>query len=768
MFLIRPTQAAKHHALSLFTVALSAAFSAQTYAELEEITVTAQKREQSVMDIPMSVSAVSAQALEDNVIRDVFDLRVLAPSLEARTVDPPSQGASFSIRGLGTSVFNMGLEPSVSTFVDGVYRSRSGLIAASNLMDLQRVEILKGPQGTLFGKNSTAGVVQFLTKKPELNTSNGFIEASYNDLSQFVIGGVANIATGENSALRLSANIHNGDGWLDEVNSGEEYNNRDRYSLRGQFLYQPNDQLEVRLIADYAELDENGLWPVRLVNDPNTGAANGPLTTAIGTQLIDPANPSDRRVSSNFISTYEAEDFGLSAEVNYDFGAVTLTSVTAYRDFSDENFKDNDFTGVDILNNRDTLPAVKLFSQEFRLAGQAGANDNISWIVGLYYAEEEITRTREFIWGSQVGVFPFGATPGRAFFHEFNQDGETLATFAHGTFDVTDRFSVTAGIRWTNDEKEGGMVSQVPFTNAFGLPNSFPLALTHDYQASVDEDAVSGTLSGQFDVSDSMMVYATASRGFKAGGISLARDAAGNSAIFTPMGPVFGIPAQDPTFEKETADHIEIGLKTEFDNGRIEVAAWLTEFDDLQQQVLQPDGSFSVINVDGAESQGIEASGMFNLSDQFSLNASVQYVDSEFADGVGSIAQGGRALGGTPLPFVSDLTATVGLNFDTPISSNGNEFFASGNIFYRSDQVMDVNFGQEESSYALFNLRAGVRLSDGAIEASVWCTNCGDETYSTSNFAIPFDGSVFFPATRWGHLGAPRIFGATLRYNFNS
>lgn len=734
--------------------------------ELEELIVTAQKREQSTLDIPISVAAVSSAAIEANIVRDVFDLRVLAPSLEARTVDPPSQGASFSIRGLGTSVFNMGLEPSVSTFVDGVYRSRSGLIAASNLMDLERVEVLKGPQGTLFGKNSTAGVVQFLSKKPELDASNGFVDASFNDLGQANIGGVYNFSTGENSAARISANVHKGDGWLDEVNSGETYQDRDRYSLRGQLLIQPSEQLEIRLIADYAELDENGLWPVRLVNDPRTSAANSALAAAVGTQIIDPANPSDLKASSNFISTYEAKDMGLSAEINYDFGEVTLTSVTAYRDFEDANYKDNDFTGVDILNNEDTLPKVSLLSQEIRLAGQAGANDNIDWIVGAYYAEEEISRTREFIWGSQVGVFPFGATPGRAFFHEFNQEGDTLALFAHGTFNVSERFALTAGIRYTKDKKSGGMVSQVPNTNFFGLPNSFPLALTHDFTAEVDEDETSGSLSAQYDISESSMMYATASRGFKAGGISLARDAAGNAAIFTPFGPLFGIPPQDPTFEKETADHFEIGYKASFERGRFEAAIFSTDFDDLQQQVLQPDGSFSVVNVAGASSQGAEASGVFSLSDNLSMNASIQYVDAEFSDGVGSIAQGGRVLDGTKLPFVSDVTASIGLSYSAPMA-NGNEFFASGNIFARGDQVMDVNFGQEEDGYALVNLRIGTRMMDGALEASLWCKNCGDETYAVSNFAIPFDGSVFFPETRWGHLGSPRIIGGSIRYNFN-
>ena len=767
----------KHFRSTLFATtflgSIAGVLVSPSLAALDEVVVTAQKREQSFMDVPLAVTSVSAAKIEANVVRDVFDLRPLVPELEARTVDPPSQGASFALRGLGTSVFNMGLEPSVSTFADGVYRSRSGLLTASNLMDLERVEVLKGPQGTLFGKNSTAGVVSFITKKPELGETNGFVDVSYNDLEQVNVGGVVNIPLGDKAAVRFAANVQNGDGWLDEVNSGQTYNDRDRYSIRGQLYFEPNENLDIRLTADYAEVDENGNWASRLSNDAGTGLFNGPLAAAAGTTLIDPADPYSYKVSSNGVNAYDAEDFGVSAEINYDFAGVTLTSITAYRDFEDSHVKDNDFTGVDVLLNQDTLPEVSLFSQEVRLAGQVGADDSIDWVVGLFYSDEKVERTREFIWGSQVTAFPFGSTPGRAFYHEFEQEGETFAAFGHVTASVTDRLTLTGGLRYTNDEKEASMVSDIPLTSLFMGPNSFPLAITHDYSAGNDDSAVSGTASVQYDVTDNLMTYLTYSRGFKAGGISLARDAAGNSVIFTPMGPVGGFPALDPTFDKETAEHYELGIKSTFDKGRLEAAIWKTDFEDLQQQVLQPDGSFSVVNVAGASSQGIEISGAYAITENWNINASLQYVDAEFDSGVGSITAGGRVLDGTPLPFVSDYTGSVGADVTIPISNSDTEFFASGNVFFRTDQVMDENFGFEEEGYALLNLRAGFRFMDGRVEGSVFCRNCADENYSTSNFAIPFDGANLGPApgvphaTRWGHLGAPRIYGVNLRYNFN-
>ena len=756
--------------LLFLTSALSTVFmsSVPSYAalELEEIIVTAQKREQSLMDIPISVTAISARAMEANVVRDVFDLRPLVPSLEARTVDPPSQGTSFALRGLGTTVFNMGLEPSVSTFVDGVYRSRSGLLSASNLMDIERVEVLKGPQGTLFGKNSTAGVVSFITKKPALGETSGFVDASYNSWEQVNIGGVVNIPLGQKIAVRFSANIQKGDGWLKEVNSGKNYNNRDRFSVRGQVYFEPNDALDIRISADYAEIDERGNVPARLVNDPNTSSINGPMAAAAGTTLIDPANPYNYEVSTNIVNSYNAKDFGINAEVNYDFSDVQLTWITAYRDFEDSLFKDNDFTAVDILLNRDTLPQVSLFSQELRLAGQVKGDVNINWVVGAFYSEEKVKRTREFSWGSQISAFPFGGTAGRAFYHEFEQDGETFAAFAHLTADLSERLTLTGGLRYTSDKKKANMVSDVPLTNLFGLPNAFPLPLTHDFAAESKDEAISGTASIQYDLTDNVMSYLTYSRGFKAGGISLARDAAGNAAIFTPLGPVFGLPASDPTFDKETANHFEFGVKTSFENGHMEAAAWSTKFDDLQQQVLQADGSFSVVNVTGAISKGFEVSGAYSVSEYLNINISLQYVDAEFSEGVGSITSGGQVLDGTPLPFVSDLTASIGADFSMPLANDGMELFANGNLFFRGDQVLDEHQAITEDGYMLLNLRAGIRFLEGQAEVSIWCRNCTNTGYTTSNFSIPFDGAVLGHSTRWGHLGAPRVVGAGVRYNF--
>ena len=337
-------------------------------AVLEEVVVTAQKREQSIQDVPISITAISGESLQANIVQDVYDLRATVPALEVRGVDPPSQGAAFAIRGLGSSVFNMGFEPTVGTFIDGVYVSRSGLVASSDLLDLDRVEVLKGPQGTLFGKNTTGGVIHFITNKPSFDEVEGFAEVTYQEYDQVRVRGVVNVPVQDNFAARIAASWHNGDGYLDNAN-GEDLNDRDRFTIRGQLLFEPDDDLSIRVIADYSEVDENCCWPVRNTNNPLNAFVNVPLAATIGSNVIDPPDVDGLRVAANGDLVFDAEDFGISGEINWKLGDITLTSITAYRDYQDLNTKDNDFTGVDMLLNTDTLPEVSIVSEEFRIAG---------------------------------------------------------------------------------------------------------------------------------------------------------------------------------------------------------------------------------------------------------------------------------------------------------------------------------------------------------------------------------------------------------------
>jgi outer membrane receptor protein involved in Fe transport len=727
-------------------------------AQLEEVMVTAQKRVQSVQDIPISIATVTGEDMRAKLVTDVFDLTAVIPALEVRAVDPPSQGTAFAIRGLGTSVFNMGFEPTVATFIDGVYRSRSGLVSGSDMIDMARIEVLKGPQGTLFGKNSTGGVVAFHTNAPVMDETSGEVSIGYEEYGTARVNGILNLPlVPGKAAARFAGSYANsdGDGWMDNKVSGNEIHDRDRWNIRGQLRWEPTDDLSVRLIGDYAKLDEKCCTPMRNKNDPRTGAVNGPLAASIGSTIIDPADLDDLDVALNADPELEAEDWGISGELNWAFDVATLTSITAYRKYEDEGFKDNDFTGVDVLLSRQDLPEVSLFSQELRLAGTWDRPfQGLDWTVGVYYAEEQIDVFNSFIWGQQ-GVIHSNTT---AYGATFEQDVDTYALFAHG---------------YTDDQKDGTLdnyqpLAPVPFP-PFEIPAAFPLPVVHDYDTDTDDNETTGTVSLQYDWTDDIMTYIGYSSGYKSGGISMTRDAAGPFLGFTPDGPVGPFPPADPTFDKETADSFEAGIKSTLLGGamRLNVAAWYTEFDDLQVQVLNPQGNFEVTNVAGAESYGVEVDGDYAANDYLTLNASVQWVDATYDDDVGGLTTP-IPVGGDDLPFVSDWTASIGFIFDAPITSEWNGFL-SGNIFTRSDLYVDADtaLNRKQDDYSLYNLRAGVRTSDDTWEVAAWCRNCGDERYVTSQFQIPFDGAIFFPhSTTWSHVGAPRVVGVTGTYRF--
>ena len=786
----------------LFLMLVSTFSGAQ--AVLEEVVVTAQKREQSLQDVPISVSALSSEDLAANLVTDVFDLRQAVPALEVRSVDPPSQGASFSLRGLGTSVFNMGFEPTVATFIDGVYRSRSGLTTVFDLVDLERVEVLKGPQGTLFGKNSTAGVVHFITKKPELDEFDVMAQATYEEHDRFRFNGVVNVPVNETLAARISASVGTGDGWIDNISTGKDERDLDRWTIKGQLLWEPDENLSIRLAADYSELEEACCQALDRISDPLVPVFNLPLAEAIGATEKHPADLDDLESSSNFPSVWDAEDRGLSVEIVWDLGDVTLTSITSYRDYEDVTIKDNDFGGVDILLADQRLPEISLLSEEFRLHGlleNLPFGQSLDWTLGIYYASEDIEYTNEFIWASQITSFPrfppflppgfFGGQPGRAFLASFEHEDETFAVFAHGTLEVTEKLAVTGGFRWTRDEKEASLVNDHPANNVgflgLGFPpfnfNAFPLPVVHDYTAETENEEPTGTASIQYNWTDSVMTFFTYSHGFKAGGLSLARDAAGPFIALgspagcppggAPIGPVcnFAV-AGDPTFRPEFADHYEVGIKSTLFNERLRlnVAAWRTDFEDLQLQTLQPTGNFAVDNIAGARSQGVEVDGNLLVTEGLRVNASVQWLDATFDKGIGPLTPGPGfiPLGGENLPFSSEWTGTIGAIYEQPLANTGWELFLGGNVFFRSEQYnfTEPRYDRKLGGFELLNLHGGLRTTDGKWEVKGWCRNCADKRYTWTQFQIPFDGAMLGHSSVWSHPAPPRFIGGTvtLRY----
>ncbi|WP_324748976.1 TonB-dependent receptor [Sphingomonas sp. LY54] len=397
----------------------------------QDIIITAQGRAQVLQDVPLAVSAVNAEAMQNSGASDLRALNQLAPSLLVSSTGSEANG-SARIRGIGTVGDNPGLESSVAVFIDGVYRSRTG-VGLNELGEIERVEVLRGPQGTLFGRNASAGLLNIITKKPNLNEMEGYAEATYGNYDYWRLGGGLTGPIGDSGlGYRLDAVWTQRDGFLKNFTPGggseERINDRDRIFVRGQLLYEPTDALEIRLIGDYTHRDESCCGAVyistRETFDPTPGApgtnANGDFAVAPNNRIVDiltslggvlpsAGDPFNRLVALTPGRTFRntTEDYGGSLQVDYDMGFGALTSITSYREYKSGGAADIDYGNVDIAFRADDGNAFrqfKTFTQELRLQGSA-FDDKLDWLFGGYYANEKLHVADNTMFGSQYGAF---------------------------------------------------------------------------------------------------------------------------------------------------------------------------------------------------------------------------------------------------------------------------------------------------------------------------------------------------------------------------
>ena len=403
------------------------------------IIVRAQGRDQTLSDVPVAVSAVTAETLQKSGVADIRDMNQVAPSLLISSTGNESNG-SARIRGIGTVGDNPGLESSVAVFIDGVYRSRSGN-ALSELGPLDRVEILRGPQGTLGGRNSSAGLINIYTAPPEMDGFSGYGAFTYGNYDAIRVEGGINAPLGETVAARIDGVYFQRDGFYNDVVNDTRVNDRDRYLIRGQLLFEPTSDLSIRLVGDYSKKDEAccaatfvqpSFAPLARLSDdlpPTSADAKFDYPGSLTPALTSTANPiipvllalgQDPRALNQ--STFnrdiyvtpgrsyqgETEDYGISGEVNWDFGNVTMTSITGYRDYSNFQGSDTDYTQVDILYRAPGPNAgareFKTFTQELRFNGSL-LDDRIDWLVGGFYANEKLETRDNLRFGTQYGAF---------------------------------------------------------------------------------------------------------------------------------------------------------------------------------------------------------------------------------------------------------------------------------------------------------------------------------------------------------------------------
>ena len=393
-----------------------------------EIIVTATRRADTVSNVPIAISAVTAATLQNSGANDIRQLNQVAPSLLVSSTGSEANG-SARIRGIGTVGDNPGLESSVAVFIDGVYRSRSG-IGLNELGEIDRIEVLRGPQGTLFGRNASAGLIHIISKAPSFDGLHVGGEATYGNYDNIRVGGSVNVPFSDTIAARIDGVYVNRNGFYRDTTNNTDVNDRNRYFIRGQLLFQPTDDLKVRIIGDYTHRNEKCCAAVYVSRDTNgfIGNLNEPVSSVnaglaaggsgnnivnvlndLGQSLSRFTNPYSRQISVSPGRSYKGitEDKGISGEVNYDFGGATITSITAYRDYKASQGGDIDYSSVDILYRDptdDASRAFKTFTQELRLQGSAFDN-KLDWLVGGFYANEKLTVRDNLKFGSQYGRF---------------------------------------------------------------------------------------------------------------------------------------------------------------------------------------------------------------------------------------------------------------------------------------------------------------------------------------------------------------------------
>ncbi len=453
--------------------AAGAIASTAAYAQTDEIIVTAAKREQTLQEVPIAVSVVDDRAIEQSNVQDLFDLQTMVPSLRISQLQNSSQ-TNFIIRGFGNGANNPGIESSVGVFIDGVYRSRSAA-AILDLPVLERVEILRGPQSTLFGKNVSAGAISITTKKPDFEWG-GNVEASYGRYNEVLFRGSLTGPISENLAFRISGSTNNREGYYTNVVDGSDLNERDRWSVRADLLFEPTDNVTFRIIGDYNKIDERCCGAIQLINGAvTTFAIGGPNPPFLG-RVIDSA--ADRAFSVAFDEpvTNQLTGKGVSGQMDWDFGGAALTSITAYREQSDTSQTDADFSAGAIITNPQAR-SFETFTQEIRLAS-TGEN-TLDWLVGGFFFDESVNSQRDVIFGPDARGFTDGITtllgvpgalasfetalmlpPGSFFangtgvFGDYQMDNTSFSIFGQLDFHLTERLTISGGVAYLDDKKE--------------------------------------------------------------------------------------------------------------------------------------------------------------------------------------------------------------------------------------------------------------------------------------------------------------------------
>ncbi len=643
----------------------------------DEIIVTATKRTQTLETVPISVAVTSAKTIHEAHIIDLIDLQSVVPSLKVQQFTTVGQ-TNFTIRGFGNGAGNDGIETSVGVFIDGVYRSRAGA-ALDDLPEIDRIEVLRGPQSTLFGKNVSAGAINIVTARPEFELG-GKAEMSFGNYGLVQSRATITAPLSSTIAIRLSESTDNRDGTYRDYTTGDRLNNRDRYSLRADVLWKPTDTVSVRILGDYNKINEVCCAVVSILNGPATQFIGAPPPFGLGQPVSIPQHD-NRDVQLNTNPVNRLNDEGVSGQIDWNLGRTRLTSITAYRHSADRAITDVDFTGADLANS-DRRNRYDTFTQEIRIASDGTGRFN--YLAGAFYDHETLLSGVDTTYGSQIRAYADGLSgqvaagplagasnifaleylqslvtpaivPGQTYFqagqgiHDFyHQSQNSYSVFGQADYKLTDRLTLTGGLAYLADRKKVVSdvvlndpfsslnlqdVPQLPFVglpaNAFGAlgglqffygndPSHGPVNYPNANESGkLDGSKVTYSTHADYDLGIAH-AYLTYSTGWKAGAFNLSSDSRPPDANGVGR-----------SVQPENVTLYEAGIKSRFRGGYLNFAVFHQAVKGFQDNAYTGTG-FALVNAGKESVTGFEAETNYRPVDWLSLDGAVTYLHPKY------------------------------------------------------------------------------------------------------------------------------------------
>jgi len=745
--------------LSCAALALSAGSAfAQTADDttVEEIVVTAQKRSENLQDVPVSVTAFSGETLTERGVTNVIGLNNLAPGLRVSSGDAAANPKIF-IRGVGLSDFNPNSSSGVGIYVDGVYVG-SPLAQMAGFYDIGQIEILRGPQGTLYGRNTNGGAVNITTKRPTQSfTAEAAAEyATYNAVNLNAAVGGPVIA--DKLSFRVAGQYVKDDGYTYNRVTGNDVNDTDYWAIRLSALWNPTDDIEVLFQANRFANRGSATQPQHRALFPGTPAATGPdgfcapayyssgqCGDAFGYADTD---KNDRALDANLEGKDKIDLFGTSAQATWDLGAVSLVSVTAYSWAHRNAFENTDASPAQMLEIN-YLARQQQFTQELRLQSNDNPDSRFNWVIGAYYMDETVKdASTQDVLRDLRPLFPAGfslADSVAAFSYPYTQKTKGYAVFGQTDYKITDRLTGTVGLRYSSDEKsfdyqseaEGGLI----------------VLLTSNQKKTFS--AWSGRLGLRYELTDDANVYATYNRGYKSGGF---------------FGGLATTPEELEPYDNEQLDAYEIGLKTQlFDRRvRLNLSAFYYDYQDQQVFAQTVRNGLTVLVLDNAASSevyGAEVEVSARVTQNLRIDAGLSLLKAEYGEFLSNDGDNDptndKDYTGNRLPQSPEMTFNIAATYSYPLAS-GAQLSGTVDAAYSSKIYFDNSNAERLSQDAVWiaGVQGSWKSPDGAIEAGAFARNLFDETYYVSISNIDSLGVDLLTLNR------PRSLGVFLRYHY--